>query len=91
MNMNTNGNAYTIIYTTIIVVIVAAALAFASMALKPTQQANIKAETISQMLTAAQFYSKEECSAMGNSKVLEAYSKNVNRAFIINAKGDSVA
>ena len=77
MNMNTNGNAYTVIYSTIIVVLVAAMLAYASMALKPKQDANAKAETISQMLTAAQFYTKDECSSLGNDKVLEAYSKNI--------------
>ncbi|MGI5846627.1 MAG: NADH:ubiquinone reductase (Na(+)-transporting) subunit C [Candidatus Cryptobacteroides sp.] len=87
--MNTNSNTYTIVYSAIIVILVAAILAFASMALKPKQDANIKAETISQMLTAAQFYTKEECDEMGNVKVLEAYSKNIKRAFVINAQGDS--
>jgi Na+-transporting NADH:ubiquinone oxidoreductase subunit C len=90
MNMNTNGNTYTIIYTTIIVVLVAAILAFASMSLKSKQQANVKAETISQMLTAAHFYTKDECSAMGNDKVLEAYSSNIKSAFAINASGQKV-
>ena len=75
--MNTNGNAYTVIYTTIVVTLVAAILAFVAMTLKPKQDANIKAETISQMLTAAQFFTKDECSAMGNDKVLEAYSQNI--------------
>ena len=88
--MNTNGNAYTIIYSALIVVLVAALLAFAAMSLKPKQDANIKAETISQMLTAAQFYTKDECSAMGNDKILEAYSRNIKRAFLIDAQGDSI-
>jgi Na+-transporting NADH:ubiquinone oxidoreductase subunit C len=88
--MNTNGNTYTIIYTTIIVVLVAAILAFASMSLKSRQEANVKAETISQMLTAAHFYTKDECSAMGNDKVLEAYSSNIKSAFAINASGQKV-
>lgn len=88
--MNTNGNAYTVIYSTIIVVLVAAILAYAAMALKPKQDANVKAETISQMLTAAQFFTKEECSAMGNDKVLDEYSKNIKAAFAINAEGQKV-
>lgn len=88
--MNTNSNAYTVIYSTVIVILVAAILAFVAMALKPKQTANIKAETISQMLTAAGFFTKEECDGMGNDKVLEAYSKNIKRAFVINAQGDSV-
>lgn len=88
--MNTNGNAYTVIYTTVVVVLVAAILAFVAMTLKPKQDANIKAETISQMLTAAQFYTKDECSAMGNDKVLEAYSQNIKEAYTINLKGEKV-
>ncbi len=88
--MNTNGNAYTVIYTTIVVALVAAILAFVAMTLKPKQDANIKAETISQMLTAAQFYTKDECSAMGNDKVLEAYSQNIKEAYTINLKGEKV-
>lgn len=88
--MNTNGNAYTVIYTTVVVALVAAILAFVAMTLKPKQDANIKAETISQMLTAAQFFTKDECSAMGNDKVLEAYSQNIKEAYTINLKGEKV-
>lgn len=88
--MNTNGNAYTVIYTTVVVALVAAILAFVAMTLKPKQDANIKAETISQMLTAAQFYTKDECSAMGNDKVLEAYSQNIKEAYTISLKGEKV-
>lgn len=88
--MDTNGNAYTVIYTTIVVALVAAILAFVAMTLKPKQDANIKAETISQMLTAAQFFTKDECSAMGNDKVLEAYSQNIKEAYTINLKGEKV-
>ena len=88
--MNTNGNAYTVIYTTVVVALVAAILAFVAMTLKPKQDANIKAETISQMLTAAQFFTKDECSAMRNDKVLEAYSQNIKEAYTINLKGEKV-
>ena len=38
--MNTNSNVYTIIYTTLVVVVVAAVLAFTAMKLKPAQNAN---------------------------------------------------
>ena len=86
--MNTNNNVYTIVYTTIVVVIAAAILAIAAMALKPRQDANIKAETISQMLTAAGFSSKEDLAKMGNDKVLSMYSDNVKTAFLIDAEGN---
>ncbi|MBQ7019910.1 MAG: hypothetical protein IJN30_02795 [Bacteroidales bacterium] len=51
--MNTNSNTYTVIYSIILVVIVAAVLAFAATFLKPTQEANVKKDTIGQILTAA--------------------------------------
>ena len=86
--MNTNNNVYTIVYTTIIVVIAAAILAIAAMALKPKQDANIKAETISQMLTAAGFSSKEDLAKQGNDQILAMYSANIKNAFLIDAEGN---
>ena len=53
--MNTNSNVYTVVYTTVICVLVAAILAFVSQSLKPMQEDNEKAETISQILTAGRF------------------------------------
>ena len=86
--MNTNSNVYTIVYTTIIVVVAAAILAIAAMALKPKQDANIKAETISQMLTAAGFASKEDLAKQGNDQVLAMYSANIKNAFLVDAEGN---
>ena len=85
--MNTNGNIYTVIYTTLVVVLVAAVLATVSQVLAPRQDANVKSETISQMLAAAKFYEKSELDAMGNDKVLEAYRSAVKEAFLIKADG----
>ena len=87
MIINTNGNIYTVIYTTLVVVLVAAVLATVSQVLAPRQDANVKAETISQMLAAAKFYEKSELDAMGNDKVLEAYRSAVKEAFLIKADG----
>ena len=47
---NTNGNAYTIIYASVMVIIVAFLLAFVSSALKPTQDANVAIDKKSQIL-----------------------------------------
>lgn len=88
--MNTNSNVYTVIYTTIIVVVVAAVLAFASSSLKSKQTANIKAETLSQMMTAAGLGDKESFSKMGNDAVLSTYFDNIEEAFAINVKGEKV-
>lgn len=84
--MNTNGNIYTIVYTAVIVVVVAGILAAAATFLKPAQQANIKAETISQMLQAAQF----ETAGMNNVQKLDKYAEEIDRAFTIDAQGTKV-
>ena len=88
--MNTNNNVYTIIYTTLIVVVVAALLAFVSQSLKGKQEANEKADTISQMLTAAQFGTKAEFQKMGNAAVLAKYSEEIGQAFTVNVNGEKV-
>ncbi len=89
--MNTNGNLYTVIYTTFVVIVVAAVLAFVSQSLKSKQEANEKADTISQMLTAAQFGTKAEFQAMGNAAVLDTYGNEIASAFTVDAKGAKVA
>lgn len=75
--MNTNNNVYTIIYTTVVCVLVAAVLAFASQTLKPRQEANEKAEIISQVLTAARFGEKDHWQKIGNDATLRFYAENV--------------
>ena len=49
--MNKQGNTYTILYASIMVVIVAALLAIVSVSLKPMQQANIEIDKKKQILT----------------------------------------
>ena len=89
--MNTNSNTYTIIYTTIIVTLVAAILAFVSQGLKAKQEANEKADTISQMMTAAKFATKAELQKMGNTAVLAKYAEEIENAFTVNMDGKKVA
>ncbi len=86
--MNTNNNVYTVIYTTVIVVIVAALLAFVSQSLKAKQEANEKADTISQMLTSAKYGTKAEISGLGNAAVLEKYAQEIDKAFVIDLEGN---
>ena len=51
MKLNTNGNVYTIVYATVMVVIVALLLAVVSSALKPKQQANEELDRKKQVLS----------------------------------------
>ncbi|MBR6931811.1 MAG: FMN-binding protein [Bacteroidales bacterium] len=88
--MNTNNNLYTVIYTTLIVVVVAALLAFVSQSLKGKQEANEKADTISQMLTASGFGTKAEFQKMGNVAVLARYAEEIGKAYTVNVSGEKV-
>ena len=88
--MNTNNNVYTVIYTTVIVVVVAALLAFVSQSLKAKQDANEKAETISQMLTAAQYGSKANMDKLSNTAKLEKYAEEISEAFTVSLEGEKV-
>ena len=80
--MNTNSNTYTVIYSIILVVVVAAVLAFAAMFLKPTQDANIKKDTIGQILTAATVESGED--------ILATYQQEIESAILVDIDGNKV-
>lgn len=83
--MNTNTNTYTVVYTTIIVIIVAAILAFAAMSLNDRQVANMKAETIGQILTAAKIESGES-----NAEIIDAYKSQIAEAYTVDLTGAKV-
>ena len=89
--MNTNSNTYTVIYTTLVCVLVAAILAFVSQLLKPKQEANEKAETISQILTAAGFDEKAHWQEIGNAATIAFYKENLAEAFVVNTKGETLS
>ena len=80
--MNTNSNTYTVIYSIILVVVVAAVLAFAAMFLKPTQDANVKKDTISQILTAA--------TVEAGADILATYQQDIEAAILVDVEGNKV-
>ena len=82
--MNTNSNTYTVIYSVILVVVVAAVLAFAATYLKPTQDANVKKDTIGQILTAATFANVEDA------QILDTYKAEIASAILVDAEGNKV-
>ena len=93
--MNTNSNTYTVIYSTILVVIVAAVLAFAATALKGKQEENVKVDTISQILTAAGYlHDTDEAknvptdSTDANLSILEIYKKHIENALLVTNDGE---
>ena len=80
--MNTNSNTYTVIYSTVLVVVVAAVLAFAAMYLKPKQDDNIKKDTVSQILTAAGIETTED------SDILQIYADSIEKAILVKMDGE---
>lgn len=88
--MNTNSNTYTVIYTAAVVAVVAAVLAFVSQKLGPMQAANEKAETVSQILTAAGFGEKESWAGKGNAATLDFYRQNIAAAQVVTNDGSQV-
>lgn len=87
--MNTNSNTYTIIYTTVLVVIVAAILAVAASALKPRQTANIELEQMKSIMLAANI---GETGGQPDKKAdfKKLYDQHIVDTYVIDSKGNKV-
>lgn len=83
--MNTNSNVYTIIYTSVLVIVVAAILAFAATILKPAQEANVKVETMSQILSAAGVSQDN----LSNNEIIDLFYKEVSATLVATVDGSS--
>lgn len=83
--MNTNSNSYTIIYASVMVVIVAFLLAFVSSALKPTQDKNVEIDKKKQILAALNIRDLQDAKA-----IEEKYNEVILADMVINAKGDTL-
>lgn len=83
--MNTNSNSYTIIYASVMVVIVAFLLAFVSSALKPTQDKNVEIDKKKQILAALNIRDLQDAKA-----IEEKYNEVILADMVINAKGDTI-
>lgn len=81
--MNREGNLYTFIYASVMVVIVAAALSFASTSLKPFQEKNVEIAKKIDILTSVNVASD----AMNAEKLYDEY---VKETFIVNSKGEKL-
>lgn len=79
--MDTNSNSYTLIYATIVVVIVAFMLAFVSGALKEKQNANIELDKKRQILSSLQIDTKGK-------NVASLYNQYIVKGLVINYKGE---
>lgn len=78
--MNTNSNSYTIIYASVMVVIVAFVLAYASSALKPIQTKNVELDKMKQILSALNIDTKgQDAQAI--------YEQHIKKDLILDANG----
>src|SRR5574344_782044 len=82
--LNTNANSYIIMYSCIVVVIVAFLLAFVSSALKPTQDVNVALDKKKQVLAALNIRD------LGNAESAEKYKEVIDADAIIDAEGNIV-
>jgi NADH:ubiquinone oxidoreductase, Na(+)-translocating, C subunit len=84
MKINTNSNAYTIIYASVMVIIVAFILAFTSSSLKDIQEKNVELDKMKQILNALHVdWKGQDAQAL--------YEKYVKKDQIIDASGNVVA
>lgn len=86
--MDTNKNSYTIIYATVLVVFVAAVLAFVSLSLKDKQQKNIEVETQLSLLSSVGLAQNVSDAPNKNTYVENEYNKYIKNSFIVNYKGE---
>lgn len=82
--MNTNSNTYTIVYASIVVVLVAFLLAFVSSVLKEKQDANVELDTKKQILSSLNVDLESADPAV-------LYDQIIKQDMIINSYGDTLA
>lgn len=85
MAINRDSNVYTIVFATIMVVIVGGLLAFIASSLKPTQQTNIKNEKMQNILQAIGL---DEMKELQRSEAGAIFNDYVKRRITINYKGE---
>ncbi|MBQ0023192.1 MAG: FMN-binding protein [Prevotellaceae bacterium] len=82
--MNTNSNAYTIIYASVMVIIVAFLLAFVASSLKDIQDANVARDTKGQILSSVNLRGVEDVDA----KYAEVIAENEDGTFTATIEGE---
>ena len=81
--INKQSNVYTIVYITVMVVIVGAALAFTAMSLKEKQTENADADKMRQILQSVHLTTER-------ATVVEDYKKYITSTIVVNINGEQV-
>ena len=80
MKFNRDSNAYTITYASVMVILVAVALAFTSQSLKESQKANVEVDKMTQILRAVNVSATAD-------DAKEKYNEIIKAAYLVNADG----
>ncbi len=90
--LNTNSNAYIIIYSSVLVIIVAFLLAFVYQALKPMQDANVALDTKKQILYSLNIRNLDgaEAEAKYNEVVKQEAEKDGKKYYLCDIDGEDV-
>ena len=78
--MNKQSNVYTVVYASVMVIVVAAVLAFAAMSLKDKQQENIQVDKMKQILSSIGVEATAETAQA-------EYSKYITSTIVLNSNG----
>lgn len=81
--INKQSNVYTIVYITVLVVVVGAALAFTAMSLKEKQQDNARADKMGQILQAVRLTFPAD-------EVIDAFQDYITDQYVVNSAGEKV-
>ena len=81
--MNRNSNTYTIVYATVMVILVAIGLAFTSQALREDQKRNEDIDKMQQILSALNIHVTPE-------EAMEKYDSVITDAFLVDSEGNVV-
>lgn len=84
MKLDTNSNLYTFIYASVLVIVVAAALAFTAVKLKPMQDKNVRVEKMQNILKSININASFE-----NAENL--YNKYITDSYVVNSKGEKLS
>ncbi|MCF8357731.1 MAG: NADH:ubiquinone reductase (Na(+)-transporting) subunit C [Prolixibacteraceae bacterium] len=81
--MNRNGNTYTFIYASVMVIIVATILSVAAISLKPLQQQNIEVEKKQNILASVNINPPKE-------EAGKTYEKIIINSYVVNSSGETM-
>ena len=82
--INKQSNVYTIVYITVLVIVVGAALAFTSMSLKDRQNENAQADKKSQILQSVHI-------STTRATVIADFEKYITKQLVVNTKGEEIS